>query len=40
MPNLFHWLRVMDKAVIYVDLDVYKDRIAVALPEAGKRRDV
>ena len=30
----------MEQGIIYVGLDVYKDTIAVALAEAGKRGDV
>ena len=30
----------MDKAVTYIDLDVHKDTITVALAEAGGHKDV
>jgi hypothetical protein len=39
-PSLMHWRRVLDKAITYVGLDVHKDTVAVALAEAGARRDV
>ena len=37
---LMHRGRVMEHAITYVGLDVYKDTIAVAIAETGRRGDV
>ena len=39
-PSLLRGRRVLDKSNTYVGLDVHKDTIAVALAEAGARKDV
>jgi hypothetical protein len=39
-PSLMHRRWLMEQRIIYVGLDVHKDTIAVALAEAGKRREL